>query len=206
MGVDRPPGFPLTLNVAVDKLLKREFDAHRAKGTAHPLMEAYGIDAKPFDHPAIDTWRDNFTGVEYLHQPTNLLLAGAVDDVWVNPHGDLIVVDYKATAKDGDVGIDADWQIGYKRQMEFYQWLLRRNGFSVSDRGYFVYANGETDKEAFDGKLEFNVKVIPYDGNDAWVKQAVFDARKCLEGNTPPPSAEACDYCTYHRALCDLDL
>ncbi len=31
---------------------------------------------------------------------------------------ELIVVDYKATAKNGDVCIDAPWQVGYKRQIE----------------------------------------------------------------------------------------
>jgi hypothetical protein len=30
-------------------------------------------------------------------------------------------------------GIDAGRQIGSKRQMEFYQWLLRQNGMDVSD-------------------------------------------------------------------------
>ena len=45
----------------------------------------------------------------------------------------LIVVDYKATSKNSEVNLDAEWQIGYKRQMEFYQYLLRNNGFKVSD-------------------------------------------------------------------------
>ena len=30
LGVGRPPGYPFTLNVAVDALLKKEFDIHRA--------------------------------------------------------------------------------------------------------------------------------------------------------------------------------
>src|SRR3989338_3335863 len=38
LGVARPPGFPFTLNSAVDRLLKKEFDIHRAGRTAHPLM------------------------------------------------------------------------------------------------------------------------------------------------------------------------
>ena len=49
-----------------------------------------------------------------------------------SPGGELIVVDYKATSKDGEVTLDAPRQDGYKRQMEFYQWLLRCNGFTVS--------------------------------------------------------------------------
>src|SRR3989344_1965574 len=56
-GVGQPPGFPFTLNSAVDFLLKKEFDAHRAVGTRHPLMENYGIDATPFDHEKLSQWR-----------------------------------------------------------------------------------------------------------------------------------------------------
>src|SRR3972149_2451024 len=57
LGVGRPPGFPFSLNSAVDTLLKKEFDTHRVTGTAHPLMQAYGIDAVPYNHTKIDEWR-----------------------------------------------------------------------------------------------------------------------------------------------------
>ena len=199
LGVGQPPGFPFNLNSAVDHLLKKEFDVHRAKGSAHPLMTAYGIDAVPFDHPEMDKWRENFVGVQFLHRPTNFLVTGAVDDVWKSNNGKLIVVDYKSTSKDGEVGIEAEWQGGYKRQMEIYQWLLRKNGFDMSDTGYFVYANGRRDRRAFDGKLEFNVTVIPYAGNDSWVEQALTDARRCLEEKLPK-AAPDCEYCAYRKA------
>ena len=50
LGTARPPGFPFSLNSAVDALLKKEFDIHRAAGTAHPLMKEYDIDAIPYAH------------------------------------------------------------------------------------------------------------------------------------------------------------
>ena len=62
-----PPGFPLPLNSAVDTLLKKEFDIHRANHTPHPLMKAYGLNAVPFAHEQIDEWRENFKGVEFNH-------------------------------------------------------------------------------------------------------------------------------------------
>lgn len=200
MGVGQPPGFPFNLNSAVDLLLKKEFDVHRAKNTQHPLMASYGIDAVPFQHPKIDVWRENFVGVQALHEPTNLLIFGAVDDLWVNPQGELIVVDYKATSKDGEVNLDAAWQRSYKNQMEIYQWLVRRNGFKVSDTGYFVYCNGKRDAEAFDGKLEFDVKVIPYTGEDSWIENVIFKAKECLDGELPPRTP-SCDYCIYSESL-----
>lgn len=201
VGVARPPGFPFTLNSAVDKLLKKEFDIHRAKRSTHPLMTTYGIDAVPFEHEDINTWRENFKGVRFHHQPTNFIITGAIDDVWVTPQGELLVVDYKATSKDGEVSLDADWQISYKRQMEVYQWLLRHNNFTVSATGYFVYCNGQTDRAAFDGKLEFNVKIIPYTGSDEWVEPTLSKIKACLMSDTIPAAHADCDYCRYHTAV-----
>jgi CRISPR/Cas system-associated exonuclease Cas4 (RecB family) len=205
LGVSQPPGYPFTLNSAVDVLLKKEFDIHRARGEAHPMMKHYNIDAVPFQHEKIDDWRNVFIGVQVLHKPTNFLIFGAIDDVWINSAGELIVVDYKATAKDGEIGIDADWQISYKRQMEIYQWLFRQNDFKVSDVGYFVYLNGKTDQEAFDGKLEFDVQVIPYKGSDLWVEKAIIDAHKCLMSNTLPQPSEDCDFCCYRQAAKEVE-
>lgn len=201
LGVGRPPGYPFSLNSAVDALLKKEFDIHRAVGTAHPLMQQYGIDAIPLAHDRIDEWRDSLRrGVTYAVPNTNLLITGGVDDVWVKDTGELIIVDYKATSKAGEVSLDAEWQDGYKRQMEVYQWLFRKNGFKVSDTGYFVYCNGDSSKEAFNGKLEFDIKLIPYTGNDGWVEGAARDAYACLQGDMPKTGKD-CDYCAYIDAL-----
>ncbi len=205
LGTGRPPGFPFNLNRAVDTLLKKEFDVHRVAKSRHPLMEEYGIDAVPFQHEKIDEWRDTRKGVQYFHEPTNLLIMGAVDDVWVNPQEELIVVDYKATSKNGEVSIDADWQIIYKRQMEIYQWLLRKNGFKVSKTGYFVYCNGRTDRRAFDKKIEFDIKIIPYKGDDSWIEKALLDIKECLMSDQIPNSGQDCDYCKYRQAVKDLE-
>lgn len=201
LGVSEPSMPAFTLNVAVDHLLKKEFDIHRANGTAHPLMAHYGIDAVPFQHSLLDRWRENFVGVEFHHPATNFIFTGAIDDVWENSHGELHIVDYKATSKDGNVVFgDSIWHDGYKRQMEMYQWLFRKNGFTVSDIGYFVYVNGKKDRKAFDGKLEFDVNIFPYEGNDDWVENALHTAHECLMSNTVPQPTETCEYCQYRAA------
>lgn len=200
LGVGQPPGFPFTLNSAVDALLKKEFDIHRSNSSQHPLMEKYNIKAIPFSHPKIDQWRENFVGVEYYHQPSNFIVFGAVDDIWVNDQNELMVVDYKSTSKDGETNIDAEWQKSYKNQMEIYQWLLRNNGFKVSNIGYFVYANGKKDKKAFDGVLEFDVNIIPYEGDDSWVEDVIITAKECLNSPHLPPWTNDCDYCIYRQS------
>lgn len=201
LGVSRPQGFPFNLNSAVDILLKKEFDLHRAQKTPHPLMDAYGVEAVPLAHKDMDTWRDPFKGVECFNEPTNFIVFGGVDDVWINQNQELIVVDYKATSKDEKVNLDAEWQDGYKRQMEVYQWLLRQNGFKVSDTGYFVYANGKRDREVFDGKLEFDVTLIPYTGHADWIEKTLLEMKKCLDENEIPKSNPNCEYCAYVNSV-----
>lgn len=206
LGVAQPPGYPFSLNSAVDKLLKKEFDIHRADKTPHPLMKTYGVDAVPYDSPKMNEWRDALRGgITYLHKATNLFITGGVDDIWINPKGELIIVDYKATSKEEEVTIDAEWQDGYKRQMEIYQWLYRKNNFKVSETGYFVYANGSTDRAAFDGKLEFTIKLIPYKGDDSWIEKTINDIFECLNGDKLPKSGADCDYCKYREAAKQLE-
>lgn len=197
------PGF--TLNMAVDALMKKEFDFYRSDRSSHPLMKAYGIKAIPFQHPEMDNWRNNFKGVRYHHQPTNFIIYGAVDDIWQDEEGNLIVVDYKATSTNEVISLDDRYRQSYKRQVEIYQWLLRQNGFPVSDLAYFVYANGLKDKEAFDGQLEFKVEVIPYRGDDGWVEDAIESAHRCLVSETIPQSDPECEYCQYHQKLSQVD-
>ncbi|MEX0918670.1 MAG: PD-(D/E)XK nuclease family protein [Candidatus Paceibacterota bacterium] len=201
LGVKRVPGFPFSLNSAVDHLLKQEFDTHRAKGKQHPLQQEYGLDARPAPHPELDEWRRNFGGVKFLHEPTGLLVSGAIDDLWINSDDEYLVVDYKATAKDEAVTeLKEDWQDGYKRQMEVYQWLIRQNGLPVSDTGYFVYCTGQLDRQAFDKKIEFEVNLIEYVGDDAWVEPTLEKIKGCLESKTIPPANSDCDHCAYWSA------
>lgn len=205
LGIEAPHGPAFTLNIAVDELLKREFDGFRGRGVRHPLMEKHGVDAVPFQHAKLEEWRNNKKGVQYLHTATNFLMMGAVDDLWINPQSELHIVDYKATSKDGEVTLDDEWKDSYKRQAEIYQWLFRKNGFKVSTRAYFVYCNGNKTLPAFDGALQFLMDILPYDGNDSWVDQAITDAHKCLMSNSPPQPTEKCDFCLYSQAILGIN-
>lgn len=198
LGVTRPPGFPFTLNTAVDNLLKQEFDTHRVKGIRHPIMEKYGVDAVPVIHDELESWRNNFTGVQFHFLPANLLIYGAIDDLWMNSRGEYIVVEYKATSVNEEITeLNKEWHAGYKRQMEIYQWLLKKNGYTVSETGYFVYCNGKKDLEAFDRKLEFDVTLIPYKGNDNWIDDTIIEIYNCLVSDALPEASPECDYCLY---------
>jgi hypothetical protein len=209
LGVKRVSGPSFTLNNAVDELLKREFDIHRAAGSAHPLCAAYGLDAVPLADERLEEWRDALRrGVSFHHAPTNLTLRGGIDDVWRDTKtGEFIIVDYKATSKKVGPSSAEDLYDSYKRQMEIYQWLFRRNGFAVAPEGYFVYVNGRSDAAAFDAKLEFDIALIPYAGSDAWVEPKLHELKAMLESSEIPDygrgtafGGKDCEYCLYRDA------
>lgn len=197
LGISRPAGYPFTLNQAVDTLLKKEFDILRKHKQTNALMKRYHIEAVPFDHEKIDEWRNNRRGIQYYHQPTNFIIFGAVDDLWINSKNEIHIVDYKTTSTSKEITLDVDYRESYKRQVEIYQWLFRQNGFKVSDTAYFVYCNGKTDRNAFDGILEFDLQIIEYHGNDSWIEPKLLEIKNCLESKKIPELNPNCSYCQY---------
>ncbi len=206
LGISRPSTPPYTLNSAVDNLLKNEFDLLRKNGEAHELMKKYDIDAIPFRHKDLPLWRGEvkaFEGAMVVDEKSNIMVNGLVDDIWVNPKGEIIIVDYKSTSSVKEVSLEDEWKKAYKRQMEIYQWIFRKLGFSVSDTGYFVYANAKKNLPKFDGKLEFEMTILTHKGNDSWVGETLVDMRKTLVGNNIPAADNSCEYCAYRKSSVD---
>ena len=202
--ISRPSTPPYTLNNAVDKLLKKEFDLLRISGGVHELIEKYKIDAKPFRHPDLATWRDDgrtFIGAAVLHEQTNLMITGIVDDIWIDPKKNLVIVDYKATSTTREITLEDKYKQGYKRQVEIYQWIFRKKGFAVSDTGYFIFANAGYNRPKFDGRLEFELSILPHKGDTSWIEPALIEIKKCLLSDTLPAPSLECEYCNYAKAL-----
>jgi hypothetical protein len=198
-GVSQPSGPPFLLNSAVDSLYKKEFDRHRDNGTVHPVVAELGYNFIPFRHEKMDEWRANFTGISFLHHETNLHLFGAVDDIWLDADGKLIVVDYKATAKAEPIEelTDAFYHDSYRRQMEFYQWLLRKNGFQVSDTGYWLYATARNNSDDFNQTLVFDSRLIAHVGDTSWIDGKILEIKDCLNSRDLPGESSDCDFCNY---------
>jgi hypothetical protein len=208
LGLGRPsmPGW--TLNSAVDRLLKKEFDIYREKQEKHPLMVEYGINALPMQHQDLPVWRDDvwhFVGASVIDEETGLQIQGIVDDVWITPNNEIHIVDYKSTSTSGTISLDDEYKSGYKRQMEIYQWIFRKMGFEVSPTGYFVYANGIKDRDLFDNKLEFDLTILPHIGDDSWVGPTIQAIKTILDSDELPEPGEDCEYCEYRRLIGEVE-
>lgn len=200
LGIGQPSIPAFTLNTAVDELLKKEFDIYRREKKPHPLMERFGVDAVPFSHPQLKEWRENFKGVQHHHKETNLVISGAIDDLWQGKDGKIFVVDYKSTSTRAPIDMNSGYKLAYKRQMEIYQWLLRHQGLQVASTGYFVYCNASKDREKFDSALIFDLEIIAHQGDDSWVDEVVGQAKQCLMAERVPDYSKECEYCQYTKA------
>ena len=193
------PGMPgFLLNTATDTLLKKDFDKYRSLKKPHPLMESYGLShLVPFAHKEFETWTKSLQlGLRTLFEEENLLIGGGLDDIWHDRFKDEIyIVDYKSTAgrKNSDetalepISLNGPYKESYKRQMDIYQWIMRKNGFKVNKKGYFLYVNGDQhfedgmlDKDPKKAIMKFNVQLLEYNADDSWVEDVLIKISNCL--------------------------
>ena len=199
------PGMPgFLLNSATDTLLKKDFDRYRNLGKPHPFMERNGLGhLVPYKHDDFETWTKSLQlGLRTNFEEQNLIVGGGLDDVWHNPKtNEIHIVDYKSTAQgkneEGnalkEINLYGAYKEGYKRQMDIYSWIMRRNGFNVSKDCYFVYVNGDQYFEEgmllddYDkAKMMFDVHLIKYVSDDSWVSKTLADLKSCLVQESCP--------------------
>ena len=204
------PGMPgFLLNTATDTLLKKDFDVYRELQQPHPFMERHGLGhLVPFKHDDFELWTKSLQlGLRASYEPADFIIGGGLDDVWHNRNtNEIHIVDYKSTAgKRNEEGtalnplsLYGTYKEAYKNQMDMYQWILKQQGFNVSNTGYFVYVNG--DQHFQDGMLEmdadaanmkFDVQLIEYEGNSDWVEQSILDVKACLDSSDCPDHADS---------------
>lgn len=193
-GIRRPPPYPYALNIAVDILLKQEFDKYRAKGEPHPLLLANNIEARLFPNQSLlNQWRNNLSGIRYYDQKLDATLFGAVDDVLEFEGGKLAPLDYKSTGSRVPVVYDR-----FQLQMDVYTFLLEKNGFPTTKKGYlaFYVVNKE---DGFGDRLPFKKELHEIESDPSDVPKLFKDAVATLRKNVPPPHTKDCKFCQWFR-------
>ena len=203
VGLKEPsmPGW--ALNIAVDELLKKEFDIYRKEQKPHPIMKKHNLDFIPYEHKDLNVWRNSLKGgISYLDEKLNLIIHGGVDDVWFDlDNKKLIVVDYKAQSTNYPVStqsyLNSEWHLSYKLQMDIYVHILRKMSFSVSDMSYFYVCNGEKTNNQFENKMDFKTTLVPYNTNTSWIEGKLKEMKEVLNLESPPSVEPTCEKCAY---------
>ena len=197
--IKRPPGYPFTLSIAVDYLVKLEFDGYREKGTLPPVLKKFGIKgAQLYSGEHLSEWRNNFKGVAHYNEDLNVILYGAVDDVLEYSDGSLAVIDYKSSGA-REITIYDD----YQKQMDVYNYILNQKGYQTQAEAYFIFykviKQGET---AFNNALKFTEEVREVKVNTQWVEPTLERAVETARSETVPAPGIGgknghCDHCHY---------
>jgi len=203
VGLKEPsmPGW--ALNIAVDELLKKEFDWYRNEQKPHPIMIKHKLDFVPYLHKDLDIWRNSLKGgISYYDEKTNLILHGGIDDVWFDlKEKKLVVVDYKAQSSNYPITtssyLGGEWHLSYKLQMDIYVHILRKMNFSVSDTSYFYVCNGEKTNNKFEEKIDFKITLVPYKINTSWVEGKLSEMKEVLDLDSVPEIEPTCEKCAY---------
>ena len=223
----RPPGGPpFLINSQIDALAKKEMDYIRKSDQydCHPVFAENNLNIKPYipDNPTdLNHWRDdmsNFIGLTHLYDKYNFMLCGIIDDVMINDKNELIVVDFKATAKGGDIQSMENIGYGayYKIQLEWYSWLFKQNGFPVSNTGYLIYWNGDKtqeylakDKNSDTCLMNFKRTLVPVDCDLSWIEPVIQEMYECIESDSAPEieyngKKIRCQQCAYLNTYLDI--
>ena len=139
------------------------------------------------------------------------ILKGGVDDVWINTKTDeLVVADYKSQQSNFGVTqetyFSSPFKDGYKKQLDFYAYLLMEMGFKVSKDSYLYICNAINQNKGFNGEMIFDEILIHYEIDTSYIDQEIQNMINVLNSDKPPQSNESCENCAYANKRSELNL
>ena len=185
----RPNGIFPSLPSGMDSILKVHFDNFRDKGELPPEIRDHhhtkGL--KLFDEPELlKSWRNNLKGIRWEDEDGNILF-GAVDNILIKGKK-LIVLDYKTKG----FAIKDETEAGdyYQNQLDFYNFLLRKNGYETEDYAFLIFYYPKHVNET--GEVIFENLLARREVNIKNAEKIFEEAIKLLNGKCPK---ESCDWC-----------
>ena len=187
--IKRPPAYLYALNLAVDDLLKEEFDEYRKRKISHPLLKENGIKAHLFENQKLlNQWRNNLAGIRYFDEELQATLFGVMDDVLEFDDGKLAPLDYKSTGNTLAKIYDR-----FQLQLDVYTFLMEKNGYKTSHKGYLAFYVVDKNKGFID-RLPFRKEMIEMETNSSDVYEIFKDAVRILREPTAPPHSQDCQF------------
>lgn len=179
--------FP-SLPSGMDKILKIHFDKFRDKGELPPELcnNGHCEDMKLLDDKELlKDWRSNFKGIRYEDEQGNVFF-GAVDNILVKGKK-LIVLDYKTRG----YALKEDTADLYQKQLDIYNFLLRKNGYETEDYGFLLFYVPKEVNET--GEVIFDTTLVKRKVNIENAERLFIDALRLLNEDCPKETCKWCD-------------
>ncbi len=190
--VGRAPSLPLRLNDAMDAKLKSRYDTFRKKGMLPPeIVDMKGI--KLFSDVAqLDIWREKKSELQYTNEKDGYVLAGKIDELFVNSKGEFVIADYKSS---GDEPKEEKLNY-YLLQLHAYALLFQKKGFKVATKAYLLnyYPKIRTSPSM---SVDLACKVIEAKLDLPAFEKTLQKMVKFLNSDYPEAN-EACKTCSYN--------
>ena len=123
---------------------------------------------------------------------------------------ELIVADYKSQQSNYGVSqstyFNSPYKDGYKKQLDFYAYLLKEMGFKVSNDSYLYICNAINENKGFNGKMIFDEVLIHYKVDTSYLDNQIQNMIDVLNSIKPPQSNESCENCAYANKRSELNL
>ncbi len=183
----RPEGIMGSLMNGMDKVLKIHFDRFRDKGILPPEIcnNGHCENMKLFDnHELLKKWRNNLQGIRWEDKDGNILF-GAVDNILMKGKK-LIVLDYKTRG----FALKEDTADHYQKQLDIYNFLLRKNGHETEDYAFLLFYYPKDVLENGDVVFEKELvkRKVDIDNAEKIWKKAI----ELLNGDCP---TKCCEWC-----------
>lgn len=180
--------FPQLPN-GMDKIIKNHFDRFMSKGELPPEIKGHhhtqGL--KLFDNnELLKEWRNNFKGIRWTDEHGNILF-GAVDNILVNGKK-LIVLDYKT--KGYPIKDETESGNSYQNQLDFYNFLLRKNGYGTEDYAFLLFYIPSKVLET--GEVIFDTLLARRNIDISNAEKLFTNAIRLLNGDCPEKSCQWC--------------
>ena len=198
LGIKKPHGTPLVLSNRIVEDFKKELNICRVEKSIHSRIKELNKNLIPLSHSKLEDWRSSFKGTAFLHDSTNLLINGIIDDIWwdrsTNKNHSVII---KSNSKKDQMSYENIWP-GYWRQLSLYSYLLTKNSLPMSLTGMLVFINTPTNISQIESKQNFSVNIFERILDFEWIEPTIQEISQTLNNDKPPENSKKCKYCNYY--------
>lgn len=188
----RPQGIKSGVPVAVDKIIKEQFEPYRGKLPpclqGDPRLDGFVL----YDGPELKKMRHWKSNPLKMRDSEGNVIVGAFDDLLFNAFKcEFAYLDYKSTGKEPDQEFGEKY---YASQCDIYTRFLIEDGRRAAAFGVLLFF---WPCESRDGFVEFKSKSIFLKPDPDSAVELFDRAIKCLTSDITPPAGADCEYCAY---------